>query len=83
MIFDSPFLLILAPVIAAVLGVIAWLARRRRIARATEWSPETGEIARRSGRVAPVMLGLAGLEPQSRSPARAADAATSRPNRAL
>ena len=45
MIFDYPLLLLLAPVVALALGLIATLARRRRVTRAMAWSPATGAAA--------------------------------------
>jgi len=61
MTFDSPVLLLLAPVLGAVIGAVALLARRRRIARAAAWSEELAARARGSGRWSPVLLALAGL----------------------
>lgn len=61
MTFDSPVLLVLAPLLGAGLGATALLARRRRIARAGAWSEELAVRARSSGRWAPVLLALAGL----------------------
>ncbi|MEP6572453.1 MAG: VWA domain-containing protein [Gemmatimonadota bacterium] len=59
--FDNPLLLILAPVLALVVGMLAWMARGRRIARASAWSPETAALARRGGRWGPIVLALAAL----------------------
>ena len=56
MIFDYPLLLLLAPVVALALGLIATLARRRRVTRAMAWSPTTGAAAKRSGRWAPLSV---------------------------
>jgi Ca-activated chloride channel family protein len=61
MTFDSPILLVLAPVLGAAIGAVALVARRRRIARASAWSEELAARARGSGRWAPVLLALAGL----------------------
>ena len=61
MIFDYPLLLLLAPVVALALGLIATLARRRRVTRAMAWSPATGAAARRSGRWAPLLFAIVGL----------------------
>ncbi|HEY7682420.1 MAG TPA: VWA domain-containing protein [Gemmatimonadales bacterium] len=61
MTFDSPILLALAPVVAAGVGAVALLARRRRIARAGAWSDELAARARSTGRWAPLLLALAGL----------------------
>jgi len=60
-IFDSPLLLVAAPVIAALVGLLAMLARRRRIQLALRWSLALGRQARTSGRWNPVWLGLAAL----------------------
>jgi Ca-activated chloride channel family protein len=59
--FDSPVLLALAPLLAALLGAAAIVARRRRIARASAWSEELATRARAAGRWAPLLLGLAAL----------------------
>ena len=61
MIFDSPVLLILAPLFAVIGGVIAWRARARRLRHARAWSSEAAAKARSYGRWAPVILGLAVL----------------------
>ncbi len=46
MIFETPLLLALAPVIALAFGVMAWLARRRRVRLAEAWSKGLGRAAR-------------------------------------
>jgi len=61
MTFDSPLVLLLAPVVAAAFGCAAWLARRRRIQLARRWSPSLAGMARSRGRWAPTVLGLAAL----------------------
>lgn len=61
MTFDSPLMLILAPVLAVAFGCAAWLARRRRIQLARRWSPSLATMARARGRWAPAVLGLATL----------------------
>jgi Ca-activated chloride channel family protein len=61
MTFDSPLLLALAPLLAAVIGAVALVARRRRVARAAAWSTDLETQARGTGRWAPVVLGLAAL----------------------
>ena len=58
--FDEPLLLWLVPLCAAAAAVLAWTARRRRIARAEAWSPALADEARRDGRRAPWLVGLAG-----------------------
>jgi Ca-activated chloride channel family protein len=59
--FDSPYLVVAAPIVAGAVGAVALLARRRRIARAGAWSDQLAAEARTSGRWAPVLLGLAAL----------------------
>jgi Ca-activated chloride channel family protein len=61
MIFESPLLLGLVPVLTLLLGALAWLARRRRVAGATLWSPSLGERARARRRWTPAFLALCGL----------------------
>jgi Ca-activated chloride channel family protein len=61
MTFDSPLVLLLAPLLATAFGCGAWLARRRRIQLARRWSPSLAALARARGRWAPLILGLAAL----------------------
>jgi Ca-activated chloride channel homolog len=61
MIFDYPLLLLLAPVVAVVFGVVAWVARRRRIVRAAAWSSDVGARARGAGRWTPLVVGAVAL----------------------
>jgi Ca-activated chloride channel homolog len=61
MTFDSPLLLMLAPLIAGGFGCGAWLVRRRRIQLARRWSPSLAGVARARGRWAPLVLGFAAL----------------------
>ena len=61
MMFDTPLLLILAPVLGLAFGFAAWLGRRRRIRLARRWSPSLGRLARARGTWAPLVLGLTGL----------------------
>ena len=61
MTFDSPLILMLAPLLAAAFGCGAWLARRRRIQLARRWSSSLAAVARSRGRWAPLILGLAAL----------------------
>jgi Ca-activated chloride channel homolog len=61
MTFDSPLMLMIAPLVAVMFGCAAWLARRRRIQLARRWSPSLARLARAHGRWAPVVLGLAAL----------------------
>jgi Ca-activated chloride channel family protein len=58
---DSPVLLVLAPLLGAIVGTVAIIARRRRVARASAWSEELGARARETGRWAPLLLALAAL----------------------
>ncbi len=55
--FDTPLLAPIAPIVGLVLGLVAWLARRRRVRAADRWSPALGRAAR-LGRLAPVVLTL-------------------------
>ena len=61
MMFDTPLLLLLAPVLGLALGFAAWLGRGRRIRLARRWSPALGRLARSRGTWAPLVLGLVGL----------------------
>lgn len=61
MIFETPLLLLLAPLLGLALAAGAWFARQRRIRRARAWSRELGREAARDGRWGPLTLGLAGL----------------------
>lgn len=60
MTFAHPLLLLLAPVLALLLGGAGWIARRRRLRAASLWSPALGAEAARRGRWAPVLLGATG-----------------------
>ena len=61
MTFDSPLILLFAPLLAVAFGCGAWLVRRRRIQLARRWSPSLAGVARARGRWAPLILGLAAL----------------------
>jgi len=61
MIVDSPWLLWLAPLIAAAGWALAWWARRRRVAATAAWSPATGAAAGRRGRSVAWLIGVAVL----------------------
>ena len=61
MTFDTPLLLVLAPVVAVGVGFLSVLARRRRIARASAWSPVLAASSRAAGKSGPFLLALAGL----------------------
>ncbi len=61
MIFDTPLMLGLAPLVALALAVFAWTARGRRIKRARAWSEAVARAAQANGRWGPVALGLTAL----------------------
>lgn len=61
MIFDSTWLLFLAPLIAAGGALAAWGARKRRVAATTAWSPGLGAEARGRDRATPWLVGAAVL----------------------
>jgi Ca-activated chloride channel family protein len=61
MIFEAPLLLALAPVLALALGVLAWLARRRRVRLAAAWSAALGRDARGRARRGPLLVAFAAL----------------------
>ncbi len=56
--FDAPFVLLTAPVVALIVGAIAFWARHSRIVHARRWSDDLGARAKRSGRLSPFLLGL-------------------------
>jgi Ca-activated chloride channel family protein len=58
-IFETPLLLALTPLLALVLGALAWAARRRRVQFATAWSTALGRTARRQVRRGPLAVALA------------------------
>ncbi|MEO8452615.1 MAG: VWA domain-containing protein, partial [Gemmatimonadota bacterium] len=53
--------LYLAPVMALLLGLIAWQARRRRVRAATAWSQALGAAAAKRGALGPIAFTLIGL----------------------
>ena len=59
MTFDSPALLLLAPVIGAVFWVGATWARRVRLSHAARWSAEAARLARSGGRFGPTAVAVA------------------------
>ena len=61
MIFDSPVLLLLAPVLGVAVGLLTWSARHRRIRLAGSWSPELQRQAKANGRYGPVWLGIVAI----------------------
>jgi Ca-activated chloride channel family protein len=61
MIFEAPFVLALAPLLALALGALAWVARRRRVAFATAWSAALGRAARSRIRRGPLAVAFATL----------------------
>jgi Ca-activated chloride channel family protein len=58
MIFDTPVLLFLAPVVALLAGLWLFVAQRKRVRLARRWSPELAQRTRRLGRWTPVLLAL-------------------------
>jgi Ca-activated chloride channel family protein len=60
-IFERIALAVAAPAIAAAVGVLALLARRRRVRAATAWSRALGEQAGARGRLSPWLLALVAL----------------------
>ncbi len=61
MTFDHPWLLAAAPLAAAMVGLLAGLARRHRVTAADAWSSALGAQARRLGRRSPGVLAFATL----------------------
>ncbi len=61
MIFDSKWLLLLAPLIAIGGGALAWWGRRRRITATTAWSAGLGAHASTRGKATPWVIGVAVL----------------------
>jgi Ca-activated chloride channel family protein len=57
--FDAPFVLWLAPVVAAAVWFGAAWARRVRLRRAALWSEQTAEMARSAGRAGPSSVAVA------------------------
>jgi len=60
-IFETPLLLVLTPLLALALGGLAWAARRRRVRFATTWSAALGRTARGQIRRGPLIVALATL----------------------
>lgn len=61
MMMDAPLLLGLAPLLALLLGLLAWRARRARVRRATAWSSAVGERARQANRHGWLVFGVTGV----------------------
>lgn len=59
MVFDTPSLLLAAPLVALVTVLLSLWARRSRVRRAERWSSELARAARRVGRFGPRVLSLA------------------------
>jgi Ca-activated chloride channel family protein len=57
--FDAPAVLLIAPLIGGVVWFAAAWARRVRLRRAAQWSPDTVTQARAAGRFGPTSLSLA------------------------
>jgi Ca-activated chloride channel family protein len=60
-VFDFPVLLALSPLVAALVGGLAWFAWRRRVRRAAAWEPSLAGRARSGARRGPWLLAGAGL----------------------
>jgi len=58
-VFDDPLVLWLVPLCAVAAGMLAWVARRRRLVRAAAWSPELAAFAAADGPRAPWVLAIA------------------------
>jgi Ca-activated chloride channel family protein len=58
-VFDDPLVLWLVPLCAGAAGVLAWVARRRRLVRAAAWSPELAAGAAADGPRAPWVIAIA------------------------
>lgn len=61
MTFLRPWLLVLAPMLALVVGGLALTVRRRRVSGAETWSPGLGVRARAEARGAPFVLAISAL----------------------
>lgn len=59
--FDSIPLLVLAPLEALAVGLLAWLVRRARLRATALWVPAITAAAGRTGRLAPLLIGSAAL----------------------
>jgi len=59
--FDSIPLLVLAPLEALAVGLLAWLVRRARLRATALWVPAIAAAAGRTGRLAPLLIGSAAL----------------------
>jgi Ca-activated chloride channel homolog len=59
--FDSLLLLLLAPPLGLLLGVLAWLVRRARLRATALWTPALAGLSLRTGRIAPFLIGAAAL----------------------
>jgi Ca-activated chloride channel homolog len=60
-IFEAPILLALAPVLAVALGLLAWMARKRRVRFAAAWSTTLALAARSRMRRGALVIALATL----------------------
>lgn len=61
MTFETPMLLVAAPLVGGLLAGIAWLARRRRITAAGAWSSALATRARLRARATPFVLAGTGI----------------------
>ena len=57
MIFDTPWLLALAPLLALGGAALVWWGRRRRVAATSAWSAALGALAAQRGRSVPWLMG--------------------------
>ncbi len=60
MTFETPLLLVAAPILGGLFLAGAWLARRRRVRAATAWSAALGSIAKQRARWTPAVLAAGG-----------------------
>jgi Ca-activated chloride channel family protein len=59
--FDAPLVLVVAPVLAVAVALLAWWARRARVRRARIWSEGLGRVARALNRTVWIGLAVAAL----------------------
>jgi Ca-activated chloride channel family protein len=59
--FELPWLIWLAPLAAALTGLLAWWAARRRVALSVAWSARLAPLARQGWKSSIILLGVAGF----------------------